>query len=370
MTALPSPPSPAPGLADLFKIIRKRSGKSQDALAFRAGCDRSLVSYAENGKRRPTPELFSVYLELAGTDPDMHRRLVLAAATAGAAATLLPSEALAQRLDDSLNVDVEYWEAKVAQLGCDHMRLGSSVMDGKLFNELIALDEANRSGQLTHQIAKLTVLYARAQANPVEAATYNARAQQYASMSADADTIAWVNGRIALGLSDNPATSHRSGAYADLALAQESATGTVGHLGAYLAHYAKARAAAVLNQADAALSHLEQARYAYDAIDPDVDGSEWSYAHARFESDNSFVLAAVGREHEAAEWADQARTGVTGRFKTHLALHALVGRHRAGDPTAATEARALMDAIAPEQQSVTLRHVAAQAGAREYLAAA
>ena len=299
----------------------------------------------------------------------MQRRLVLTAAATGVASALLPHDALAQRLDQSLNVDVDYWEAKVAELGRDHMRLGASVMDGKLFDELIALDDANRSGHLTHQIAKVTVLYSRQKANPVEAAAYHARAQQYATMSADAATIAWVNGRIALGLADNPATSHKADAYADLALAQETASGTVGRLGIYLAHYAKARAAAVLGHADQALANLEQARYAYDAIDPDIDGSEWSYAHARFETDNSYVLEAVGRPGEAADWAAQARTGVTGRFITHLELHPLVGRHRAGDTTAAAEARALMAAIGAEQQSVTLRHVAAQAGAREFLAA-
>jgi len=298
----------------------------------------------------------------------MHRRLLFTAASAGLASALLPQEALAQRLDASLNIDVDYWESRVAALGCDHMRLGADVMGPKLFNELHQLDTVNRSGQLTHHLAKLTVLYARAQTSPVEADIYYAIAQRYADTSNDPDTRAWVNGRIALGMCDNPATTHRADRYADLALAQENATGTIGALGIYLAHYAKARGAAVMGDADPALAHLEHAREAYEVIDPDVDGSEWSYAQARFYTDNSYILEAIGRDGEAAHWADQARqAGVRGRFVTHLALHPLVGRHRAGDRDAADEARELMAAIEPAQQSVTLRHVAAQAGAREFL---
>lgn len=301
----------------------------------------------------------------------MHRRLLLTAATAGIASAMLPADALAQRLDASLNIDVDYWENQVAALGRDHMRLGADAMRPKLFNALMELDTTNASGQLTHQIAKLTVLYARAQSSTTEADQYYQLARHYANVSGDAGTLAWVNGRIALGLADNPATSHLAERYAQDALAHEGATDTIGALGIYLAHYAQARAAAVLGEADPALAYLEQARFAYEAIDPDADGSEWSYAESRFLTDNSYVLEAVGRSAEAAHWADQARrAGVQGRFVTHLALHPLVGRHRAGDATAAEDARDLMAAVEPAQQSVTLRQVAAQAGAREFTTAA
>lgn len=300
----------------------------------------------------------------------MHRRLLFTAATAGIASGMLPSAALAERLDEGLNLDLDYWDARVADLGREHMSLGAPAMRPKLFDEIIALGEANRSGQLSGHIARLTVLYARAQTSTTEIQAYYHRACHYATLSGDADTIAWVHGRIALGLCDNPSTSHLHEIYADTALSQDDATGTVGALGTYLAYYAKARAAAVLGDADPALAYLEQARSAYDGIDPDAGGSEWSYNEARFYTDNSYVLQAVGREHEAESWAEQARAaGVTGRFVTHLELHPLVGRYRAGDTTATEEARALMAATAPEQQSLTLRHVAAQAGAREYLAA-
>lgn len=301
----------------------------------------------------------------------MRRRLLFTAATAGIASALLPSTALAEHLDQGLNVDLADWHERVAALGRDHMRLGAPAMRPKLFNELTLLGEANRSGQLNHHIAKVAVLAARSQTSPDDTQTLYTQAQRYADLSGDADTIAWVNGRIALGLVDNPSTAHRHHGYAALALAQDGATGPVGALGVYLAYYAQARAAAVLGEADPALAYLEQARGAYDAIDPDADGTEWSYSAARFCTDNSYVLAAVGRAPAAEDWADQARTaGLQGRFITHLALHPLVGRHRAGDTAAADEARALMAAVAPAQQSLTLRHVAAQAGAREYRTAA
>lgn len=301
----------------------------------------------------------------------MQRRLLFTAAAAGIGAAMAPATAVADTLDQGLAVDLDYWETRTAALGRDHMTLGASAMEPKLFNEILALNGANRNGQLTGHIARLTVLYARTVTSTVEADAYHQRARQYAALSGDAATIAWVNGRIALGLSDNPSSANRASAWADLALAPDNPTGTIGALGVYIAHYAKARAAAVLGDADPALAHLEQARYAYDAIDPEAGGSEWSYNYARFASDNSYVLEAVGRAAEATRWADEAReAGVEGRFVTHLALHALVGRHRAGDRAAAGEASALMGAIEPAQQSVTLRHVAVQAGAREYLSVA
>lgn len=301
----------------------------------------------------------------------MQRRLLFTAAAAGMGAALAPATAVAETLDRGLAVDLDYWEERTAALGRDHMNLGAAVMRPKLFDEILMLDSANHGGQLTGHIARLTVLYARTTTTTVEADAYHQRARQYAALSGDAATIAWVNGRIALGLSDNPTTAHRTSAWADLALERDRGAGAIGALGVYLAHYAKARAAAVLGDADPALAHLEQARYAYDAIDPETGGSEWSYNFARFASDNSYVLEAVGRAQEAAHWAEQAReAGVEGRFVTHLALHALVGRHRAGDRAAGAEASALMGAIEPAQQSVTLRQVAVQAGAREYLGAA
>lgn len=371
MPQTPSSPTPPTHLGTLLAAIRKHFRISQTAIAFRASCGQPLVSRVERGERKPTPELFSVYHDLARKDPDMERRLLFTAAAAGIASAMLPSDALAQRLDASLNIDVDYWEARVAVLGREHMHLGADIMNPKLFDTLMELDEVNRSGQLNHQLAKLTVLYARAQTSTTEANQYYQLARHYAAVSGDAGTRAWVNGRIALGLADNPATSHRAATYAQDALAHEDTTDTIGALGVYLAHYAQARAAAVLGDADPALAHLEQARFAYEAIDPDVDGSEWSYAEGRFLTDNSYVLEAVGRAGEAATWADQARrAGVQGRFVTHLQLHPLVGRHREGDPTAAAEARDLMAAVAPEQQSMTLRQVAAQAGATEYATAA
>lgn len=295
----------------------------------------------------------------------MKRRLLYAAGLAGLAGALVPDHALADTLDAPLTIDTDAWSATVDALGRDHMRLGADLMHGKLKNTLAALSGLKDNGKLTGHTAKILVLYGRAGAtgDPYR------QAQAYAAESGDSATIAWVNGRIALGMCDNPATSHRAAPYAALALAQDKASGTVGHLGIYLAHYANARAAAVLGHADAALAHLNQAQYAYDALDPDTGGSEWSYEYSRYCTDRSFILEAVHRPTEAAYWADQARdAGVTGRFTTHLELHSRVGRHRAGDRGAAAEARQIMAAIDPDQQSLTLRYVAAQAGASEYAA--
>jgi hypothetical protein len=303
---------------------------------------------------------------MTSEEPEMKRRLLFTAASASLAGALVPANALADTLDEALTVDVDAWSATVDQLGIDHMNLGAELMHTKLKNILTQVSCIRDNGKLAAHTAKLLVLYGRSGAtgNPY------GQAQAYATDSGDSATITWVNGRIALGMCDNPATSHQANPYADIALAQDNPSGVVGRLGVYIAHYAKARAAAVLGEADQALAHLEQARYAYDAIDPDAGGSEWSYDSSRFLIDNSYVLAAVGRATEAADWADEARrAGVTGRFTTHLALHPIVGRYRAGDPTAADDARQIMAAIDPAQQSLTLRYVAAQAGASEYAAA-
>lgn len=296
----------------------------------------------------------------------MKRRLLYTAGLAGLAGSLVPDNALAETLDAPLTVDVDTWDATVDELGRHHMNLGADLMHGELKNALSALSGLRDNGKLASHTAKILVLYGRAGAT----GDPYGQAQAYAADSGDKSTIAWVNGRIALGMCDNPATSHRAASYAALALAQENASGTVGHLGIYLAHYANARAAAVLGHAAAALAHLDQAQYAYDALDPDTGGSEWSYEYSRYCTDRSFILEAVGRPDDAVYWADQAReAGVTGRFTTHLELHSRVGRHRAGDRSAAAEARQIMAAIDPDQQSLTLRYVAAQAGASEYAAA-
>lgn len=293
----------------------------------------------------------------------MKRRLLFTAGAAGVAGALVPDRAIADTLDEPLTVDVDAWGATVDQLGRDHLSLGATTMRPRLKNTLAKLGALRDNGKLAPHTAKVLVLYGRAGG----AGDPYTQAQAYARDSGDNATLAWVNGRIALGMCDNPATSHRAQPYADLALAQENVTGTVGHLGIYLAHYAKARSAAVLGHADAALAHLAQAQYAYDAIDPDTGGSEWSYEYSRYCTDRSFILEAVGRPADAAYWADQARdAGVTGRFTTHLELHSRVGRHRSGDPTAADEARQIMTDLDPAQQSLTLRYVAAQAGASEY----
>lgn len=358
---------PDPDLARLLTESRKRSGISQAAIAYRAGCDRSAISLAEHGKRHATPELFSVYLDITRKDPDMHRRLLFTAATAGLASTLIPHSAIAQQLDEALSIDIDSWTTRVASLGQDHMQYGTDIMYDKVITALGQISATRDNGKLATHTAKLLVLLGRAQGATPDANDSYQRAQAYATASGDADTIAWVNGRIALGLCDNPATSHKADTYTNIALAQRT-SGHIGALGLYLAHYARARAAAVQAQADQALAHLEQARYAYDGIDTDIDGTEWSYAPARFYTDNSYILEAIGRANEAAHWADEARqAGVSGRFTTHLALHALVGRNRAGDPTAADEARVLMQRTDPDQHSTTLRLVAAQAGAREYV---
>lgn len=368
---MPNDSSALKALGAVLAAIRKRSGKSQAAIAFRGGCGQPHVSRTERGERKPTPELFSVYCNLALKDLDMHRRLLFTAASAGLAATLLPEAALAQRLDEGLTADLDYWDARVLELGRDHMQTGAIAMRPKLVNTLQELASVNGSGQLTHHIARLAVLYARAQDSLTEARTYYNLARHYADRSGDRGTIAWVNGRIALGMCDTPSTSPEHETYAQAALAQGDPVDFLGGLGMYLVHHARARAAAVQGEDDAALAHLEHSRHAYDAVDPDISGTEWSYDAARFCTDNSYVLQAIGRGAEAQSWADQAQQeGVSGRFVTHLQLHPLVGRYRAGDCTAADEARQLMAALDPTQQSMTLRHVAAQAGAREYLMAA
>lgn len=296
----------------------------------------------------------------------MKRRLLFTAGAAGLAGALVPDRVLADTFAEPLSLDIGAWSATVDELGRHHMTLGADLMRDKLKNTLAQLGAVKDNGKLAAHTAKLLVLYGRAGG---EGDPY-AQAQAYAVDSGDAATIAWVNGRIALGMCDNPATSHRAAPYAALALTQERAAGTVGHLGIYLAHYANARAAAVLGHHDAALTHLQQAQYAYDPLDPDTGGSEWSYEYSRYCTDRSFILEAVGRPNDAAYWADQARAaGITGRFTTHLDLHSRVGRHRAGDPTAAEEARQIMSALDPSQQSLTLRYVAAGAGASEYATA-
>lgn len=296
----------------------------------------------------------------------MKRRLLFTAAAAGIAGTVVPDSALAEQLDAGLTVDISHWDEICDTAARDHMLLGATAMRPKLRNQLILLRSTSQNGELSGHLAKLNMLYGRSAPTTADAKADYHRARAYADISKDPDTIAWVYGRNALGLCDDPTTARQSIDYAERALA-ETTSGPIGTVGTYIAWYANARREAVLNHPDEALAYLEQARFAYDRIDPTVGGTEWSYEGWRHETDISYVLHALGRTTEAATWAHQARTeGAPGRFTTHLDLHPLVARHRAGDPTAATEARAIMDAVGTEQHSTTLRLVAAQAGATEF----
>lgn len=366
MTRKPSQRHPDPDLAALLKLIRTRYGSSQAAVARRSDCDRSLVSLIESANRHPTPEIFSTYLHLTRKDSIMRRRLLLAAAAAGITGALTADDTLEHVVDQALGPDIDAWDARIAALGQDNMRYGSAIMRPQIGNVIGELFTAPHNNRLSPHKAKVLMLFARTQPDPTTAITWYNNATTAADQTNDSTTIAWTYGRAALAAGGEEQTAHLAPHYADRAIATGHTGDPLADIGIYMAYAARARGWANLGDWDHTLTACEEAMRAYDRIDPDIDGTEYSYSAWRHAITISYPLSLIGHP-DADRWSTEAyQLGATGRFDTHLRLHEAIRRYRAGDPAAPDAARAAMDAASGDQTTLILRTMAAQAGASEY----
>lgn len=296
----------------------------------------------------------------------MRRRLIFTAAAAGLTGTFIPENAFADAIHNAVRPDVDTWDTRLAALGEDNMRLGSALMRPAIETALGEIMSTPHTGKLATHTAQLLMLFARTEDDPLSAVTQYEAATEAATDTGDATTMAWVYGRAALAAGGEETTAHLTPGYAERAIAIGRSNNQLSAIGVYLAHAALARNWANLGNVDHALSACEDAQRAYDHVDPDADGSEYTYADWRHALTMSYPLSLIG--HSSAEtWATEAyQMGATGRFTTHLQLHEAIRRHREGDPSSADAARAAMEAATGDQTTLILRTMATQAGAHEY----
>lgn len=353
-------------LATLLVEIRKHFRKSQAYIARHSGYSQALISRIENANHTPSYELVSAYLQLTGEDSSMRRRLLLTAAAAGITGPLIADDAIAHAVDQTLRPDVDAWDARIAALGRDNMRYGSAVMRPRIGTALAELLNTPSTGKLGPHLARTLMLYARTEPNPYKASTGYKDATDAAVDTDDPTTIAWTFGRAALAAGGEQETAHLTEGYAERAIATGQTGDPLAAIGVYLAYAALARGWANLGHWDNTLTYCDQAMRAYEHVDPDADGSEYTYSASRHAITMAYPLYLIGHP-DAAQWSRQARElGATGRFITHLDLQEAIGLHREGDPAGADAARAAMNRATGDTTTLILRTMAAQAGAHEY----
>lgn len=296
----------------------------------------------------------------------MRRRLLLTAAAAGITSPLIADEALAHAVDQTLSPDIDTWDARIAALGRDNMQYGSAVMRPHIGATLAELLNTPATGKLGPHLAKTLMLYARTEPDPTSAVAWYQRATTAAATTEDPNTIAWTYGRAALAAGGEQETAHLTARYAERAIATGHTGDPLASIGVYLAYAALARGWANLGDWDNTLNYCDQAMRAYEHIDPDADGSEYTYSASRHAITMAYPLYLIGHP-DAPQWSRQARElGATGRFITHLDLQEAIGLHRQGDPAGAEAARAAMNRATGDTTTLILRTMATQAGAHEY----
>lgn len=360
---------PDPELAHLLREIRQLAGKKQRYIATRAQCTVPNVSQAENGKQHPSRELISAYLHLTEMSNDMRRRNLLLAAAAGIGAVALPDTALAQAADQALHPDVDTWEATLHQLAQDNMQHGTTVMRTRVGTALKRLWATPHGGVLNRPQAKLLMMYARTEPDSARATGWYRRATEAADQADDPTTTAWVYGRAALASSgDNGsmATATLTTDFAQRAIATGPTGESIAAIGVYMGYIALARMAANQDDWEGTLHYCDQAQRAYEQVDPDDDGNEFTYSGWRHALTLCYPLSRIGHA-EAERWQQEAYAlGATGRFTTHLQLQQAIRLHRDGDPEGPQLARTTMAAAQGDNTTLILRTMAAQAGASEY----
>lgn len=368
MTAPWNPGSPSDSVGALLRDIRKRHRRSQAAIAARAGCDQSLVSYVEHDKRLITRELFSVYFELAREDPTMQRRLLLSASAAGAVgaivgAAFLDEDALAQTWEAAQKIDVDWWHDHVAEIAADFVTAPAAQIRARIHLDLQTLASMGHPHELRAPSAKLLCMFARVQTDTPRAAWWMREAIGHAQTTEDTATTGWVYGRAALEASHG--TDHaKAFTYADAAVQiAESSTGPLAQVGAFNALLGAAHAGVTAGQTDRARHYWEQSQYAYDRIDSDGEG-DFGCTLDRMAINASHLLSRLGDE-SAEHWAAEAfGSREDDQYRTYRGIHQALRAHAVGDPAAASMAQEVIDAVPEADRWASLKRMATAAGAQ------
>lgn len=367
MTTPFTPGSPNDSVGTLLRDIRKRYRRSQAAIAARAGCDQSLVSYVEHDKRPLTRELFSVYFELAREDPTMQRRLLLSASAAGAVgalvgATVLDEDVLAQSWEAAQTVNVDWWHDHVAEIAADFVTAPATEIRTRIHLDLKALASMHHPQALRAPSAKLLCMFARVQTTTPRAAWWMGKAIADAQTAQDAATMGWVYGRAALEASHGVEYA-RAFTYAEAAVQIAEDSGEpLAHVGAFNALLGAAHAGVTAGQTERALHYWEQSQYAYDRIDSDGEG-DFGCTLERMAINASHLLSRLGDE-SAEHWAAEAfGTRDDDQYRTYHGIHQALRAHAVGDPAAASMAQEVIDAVPAADRWASLKRMASAAGA-------
>ena len=368
MTTPLSPGSPDASVGALLREIRKRYSRSQAAIAARAGCDQSLVSYVEHDKRVITRELFSVYFELVREDPPMQRRLLLSASAAGAigavvGATVLSEDALAQSWEAAQTVNVDWWHDHVAEIAAEFVTAPATHIRTRIHLDLQTLASMHHPQALRAPSAKLLCMFARVQTDTPRAAWWMGRAIADAQTAQDAATMGWVYGRAALEVSHGVEHA-KAFTYAQTAVQiAESSTDALAQVGAFNALLGAAHAGVTAGQADRARHYWEQSQYAYDRIDSDGEG-DFGCTLDRMAINASHLLSRLGDE-SAEHWAAEAfGSRDDDQYRTYRGIHQAMRAHAVCDPAAPSMAQAVIDAVPEADRWASLKRMATAAGAQ------
>lgn len=296
----------------------------------------------------------------------MERRNVLLAAAASLGLMAVPERALAQAWDTAPAPTA--WDDLAHARGAELITEAPALMQERLGADLMGLARAGRGGHLSRAWAQLGFFYARTWGTNAEAEAWYTRAVASAEESGDADTLAWVQACVALSYCyERPRdTDTRARAAQALALATRSPLGAVATTKANLALMHVAVAGGDATTAREARAAAQRAAEDVPAV---PGGNALGFNPEALLGSLAYADAKQGNADAAEHWARQAlQTGDGGRVEAHLHLYEAISAHANGDPHAADAARDVMTRLGSDGQTISLRALAAEAGAAEYAA--
>lgn len=348
------------GFGESLRQLRRDAGLSLTQLAARAHCSRALVGHVEAGTRRATPQvlraldealsagglLVDLYAAHEGGD-EMRRRTVLSAlgTLAGLGVT---EQAVAESLRESLlaALGVDDWPEVTAEFGRRFMADSPAVFRTAISGELLVLRQAvtDRDTPSVRLAApRLLALAGMATANlgDAPAATRLYRGARLAADRTRDDSLRrWVRGREAF-------RRGYEGAAPDEVLTLAAGVEDVE------AHLAAAQAYARLRDPQAAGEALTAARQLHEHADHS-EGTIYGMPGWRMAMSARYVFDLLG-DVDRGEVETSGLVVPAARWDAQLRLQRAVGYARAGDvPTGVTLARAVMEALPVDQQSIVL----------------
>ncbi|MFF4338511.1 XRE family transcriptional regulator [Kitasatospora sp. NPDC001540] len=255
------------------------------------------------------------------------------------------------------------WQGRLHVYGQDYMSSGAEEIQRRLAADMVVLQQQIEGPRMWEVAARLSVLFAKTfpGSDAARTTTWYGMAATAADRSGDRDTRVWVRGRAAIALGYEGASLAIAERLADQALAIDSRP-SLGRLNAVMG---KAHAAALRGDRRAALQLNDDGWRVFERVaSPANAQSDYAVPEWRMNVFSSLLLARLGEEKRAEHAQEQARAllpAALPRFATHLELHRGLMLAQAGDRTGGVAyARAALDALPADKQSLTLRLLLAE----------